>query len=332
MLNCLLKILTCSIISFVVCIIGVLISYMTQGEDIATKLFYSWVKYFNGIIVGGFGWGGTWYVLSAGKKMLSLLINTLSLSEELSAKLILTSKKATSFRHLSVVTLPVTIIGAVVLVSCGYPLEGFAKVYLALGSISLYWAGAIGFGFIIYTLYLFKQMEDNYQDISIERWSLVIHFDSLNSFFIVSASFAILALIFAFRGTLTANFTFPTELFKLFLSFPLILFLPTILIYSFYPRYVFRKMFDFDVFKQIDQLQSDIKKAPKETLKEKMEMEKTLAEIKEKLIIERKSIPIVSLKDSFSIVLAFIMSLQVIYQNDSVIKDFLVSFFESILK
>lgn len=292
----------------------------------ATRLFLSWIKDFNGIIIAGVGWGVIWYGTVEGKKILVLLLNTLHIPDTLYSKLILLNQRATSFRHLSIVTIPITIIGAIVLINCGYPLDGFAKVYLAIGSISLYFAGAIGFGFIIYTLAIFRYLEENYQEITIDRWALIIQFETLNSFFIVSASYALMGLYFAFRGTLTANFTFPVEVFRLFLSFPLILFLPAIFIYSFYPRYVFRKIFDYDVFKQIERLEGEIKKEPQKTLKDKLDMAKMLADIKDKMILERKAIPIVSLKDSFSIVLAFVMAIQTILLRDSLIREFVEMF------
>ena len=55
---------------------------------------------------------------------------------------------------------------------------------------------------------------------------------------------------------------------------------------------------------------------------EQLNIEKTLSEIKEKLLAERKQMPVVNLKDSPSLALVFLMLVQLITQYDNVIKDF----------
>jgi len=284
MLDCLIKIVICSTLSFFACIIGSLLTFFLQGELMAKALFITWIKHFNGIIIAGLGWGVVWYGIRGGKRILNDLINLLEISEKNSLELLSLSNKATSWKFLSFVTLPVSILGAIILLGCGFPLHGFAKIFLSLGTISLYLAAAIGFGYVIYTLQMFKKLDDQYKNITIDRWAIISNFETLNSFFIITSTFAVAATYIAFRGTLSANFTYPSEFLKVCLMYPLILFMPALLVYSFYPRYVFRKIFDHDIYVKIEQLEKDIKGTHKDTLKDKLEMEKILAEVKEKTI------------------------------------------------
>jgi hypothetical protein len=63
------------------------------------------------------------------------------------------------------------------------------------------------------------------------------------------------------------------------------------------------------------------------SLKERIEMQKTLSEIKEKILLERHQFPIVSLKDSPSLLISILMILQFIGQYDKTINEFFRSFF-----
>lgn len=136
-----LYVLTFCGVSLVLCVVGVVISYYLQGSDTAKELFFSWVLSFNGILVGGFGYGLTWFIRGHGKLLLSQLNEVITIPAEVMPKVIVHARRANSMLWKSLIGIPLTIVGGIILWSCDYPLDGFAKIYLAICSISIYFCG-----------------------------------------------------------------------------------------------------------------------------------------------------------------------------------------------
>jgi len=151
-------------------------------------------------------------------------------------------------------------------------------------------------------------------------------------FFIITSTVGIICIYLGFRGTLTANFIFYNELFKKFLVLPLVFYLPATLIYSFYPRYVLKKINNYEIIKKIKDLDSNAKKIINNysskkndiiSLKEKIDFEDSILNLKEKLLNDNRGNSLISFKDSPSLIITLIMIIQLITSKDEIIKNFL---------
>ncbi len=177
---------------------------------------------------------------------------------------------------------------------------------------------------------MFKAVERSIKNSYVNRKAPPLEYETINNFFAITATVGVFAIYFGFRGTLTANFQNIAiqELYRKFLILPIALFLPITLVYSFYPRYVLKKIYDNDIIGQIRSLENLKEKSLGGNISviERFELEKYISEIKEKLMAERNQLPILTYKDSPSLLLVILMLLQLIVQYDRVIGDFLKLF------
>lgn len=328
-LNYLLYIIIFCLVSFGWCLLGTFISYFSQGPVMAKELFISYTTHFNGILIFGFGYGLLWFIKNTYHNTFNNLLNVLDLKKdhELALhKAFLTVKEPLRNHALSLL---VTLIGGIILWNCGYPLSGFSKYFLAISSISLFYVGGRMLSYLIWTIFLFKKLDLFHKDIRIQKNVSLMEFENLNSYLSVIFLGGVAALFLAFRGTLSANFTYPIDNnFKSLLSYPLILFLPFVLFSVFYIRHVLKKIQEKQIYDRIQNFNELIAAQSKDFgLKETLDLEKTVLEIKEKLLSQISSFNLVRLKDSPSILIAILLMIQFVYQNDSVIKSFIDSLF-----
>lgn len=322
--------LTWCLISLILCGVGYIFVYFFQSRETANEFYISWIFYFNGILVGGFGYGLMWYIKKQGKNLLALVNNIVDISQLDSPKILIYARRASSFGWKNIIGIPLTISGAVIMWNIGFPLTGFAKYYLAICTTSIYYVASYILTFFIFSLLMFKAIEENLQYLRIRKTISSLDYEAINNFFAITATLGIFAIYIGFRGTLTANFTtvIIEESFNKLLVLPLIFFLPVTLVYSFYPRYILKKINDLEIASQIknlEKLRENIFEE-KATAKEQLEIENLISGIKEKLVTERKQMPLISYKDSPSLVIAILMIIQLIIQYDKTITDFFKMF------
>jgi hypothetical protein len=152
------------------------------------------------------------------------------------------------------------------------------------------------------------------------------------------------ALYVAFRGTLTANFTFtPPERWigeavmlltapgtayasvRNLLLYPIVIFLPLSLFASFYMKLVLRRIYLSSIKRKISEIDRLAKPIIDEADVSKIaviEVRKAVVDLKDKIIENNKVLPMITVKDSPSIVLVIIVILQFIWINDAQIKQF----------
>jgi hypothetical protein len=312
------------LISCVLSAFGAIITYYLQSSDMAVEFIKSWIYYFNGIIIGGTGWGVAFFVLKHGKATFNNLSNLLIFRDDELQSLLFEYNRSTSWKRLALLGLPLTLIGCFILWKCGYPLHGFAKVYLALFSMSLYMVGSFMLFYFIFTIRFFMLFEKN----NAAKFRALISpmdMDNFNSFFIITSTIGAFAIYFAFRGTLTANFSIPDPFFKKLLIYPIIVYFPTGIMFTFYPRYVLKKINDVEINDELGKLSiySDkIKNDDNLSIKEKLEIEQIIRELKTKLQTESKQFPLISVKDYPSLTLLILIAIQFIFQKDPVISGF----------
>ena len=319
-MNCLIYIFLCSAGSFIVVLIGALITYAIQGKAMAIALFNSYVLDFNGVLVAGFGFGLLFFLMRNSKTVIWILLNQLGDEAKKDSSILNYFYMSFSWKWCIITGLPCMAVGAYLLFHCGYPLQGFARFYLAVTSMSLYFAGSVAFSFFVYSMIGFLKLDK----IS-ESFNIVPNFielEAFSSFFIVASITGVIALYLAFRGVLTANFANISNMNKYYLFYPVFLFLPAPLIYSFYPKTIIKKMYDRGILNKINEFELKRMSFQTNNFKETVEIEKLLLEIKEKLILEKEKIAIFSYKDSIAVTLVILILIQFIIENDSIIKSF----------
>ncbi|MBL1214684.1 MAG: hypothetical protein HND52_15115 [Ignavibacteriae bacterium] len=325
-INSFLYLLLFSGISIGFCALGFVIAYFFQSHEIAYEFFNAWVFDFNGIMVGGIGYGLMWYIIKDGKKLLAMLNNIFDVNQMKNLNIVYYAHKSTSIKLRLLFGIPITLIGGLVLWLSGYPLEGFSKYYLAACSISIYFVGSTILLFFIYVILIFRTLEENQNNNIMSKPVSSLEYETLNNFLTITASIGILGIYIGFRGTLSANLDIfaESEIMRKLFVFPIFLFLPVTLVYSFYPRFILKKFFDLEIIQQLRKLENiKISSLNDEILhKDKLAIENIASQIKEKLIAERKLFPIINYKDSPSLLLVILIILQFIIQYDKRIHEY----------
>lgn len=327
-----LKIMGFAIISFLLCIVGVVIAYFIQGPAIAAGLFESYVFNFDGILIVGFGYGLLWFIKGTASQVFNTLLNVLEIPQEGQLSLLKYHKWLSISKRTHFISLIVTLIGGVILWNCGYPLSGFSKFLLAATSISLFYVAGMMSGYFIGSILIFRKLDELNTSVKIKSGTGSYEIENVNLNLLLCTTVGVIALYLAFRGTITANFTFTNDefIFRKLLVYPIICFLPGILFVNFYCRYVLKKIQDNEILQKIDSIQalSAIEINKSSDNKEKLEMEKLFIDIKEKLLTEKNKMPLLSLKDSPALFFSVIFILEFAVKNDNSLNTFFKSLFK----
>lgn len=316
-------------LSLGLCLLGCLLTYWLQGMEAALSLFEHWVFRFNGILVGGTTWGMARVIYEHSQSVFNRLMHIIQIDSDDSAGLVREYQKTHSLWRIVGFGLPIGALGAASLLLSGYPLDGFAKWYLAIGSASLHFAAAFILIYLYYTIRFFRLVDANYPSLTIRQDFSPMQVESFNSYFIITATLGIFASYFAFRGTLTAGFLFPVPLLEKLLIYPIIMYVPIGLMYSFYPRYVLKKIYDRSILSQLDHLERarrEINSSEGRSIEDRLHLEEILASLREKLTKETRQLPLLDLKDYPSLLMVILMFIQYIWHEDSVIRTFIDGF------
>lgn len=316
--------------SIFVVLLGCATTYMFQGEKLAIELFNSYVFNFNGILVVAFAYGTYMFVRRYGNLVLNTILNVTQLSDDVAVRVARNHYHAMSFARQNRIAWPVLIVGGWTLWSAGYPLEGFAKYFLAVTSISLYYVGGLLFAYAIYTMRLFREIDREYPKATTSGRVSRTELDALNTYFSVVSTLAIVSFYLAFRGTLTANFTFSTEhpeLTRKILVFPAIVFPWFLFIIGLYPKITAKKLADGALLGRIERVETRLSELYQENLPmtELVEIEKSLLEIRSRYVLEKSKVSALSIKDSPSLIVASLSAIHFIIQNDDVVTKFFSS-------
>ena len=257
------------------------------------------------------------------------LIHIIEIDADDNAKLILEFHKAHSGKRIVGFGSIIGILGAASLVLSGYPLTGFAQWYLAVGSASLHFAAAFILIHLYYTIRFFRLVDANFPTMRVRQDISPLQIDSFNSYFIITATLGIFASYFAFRGTLTAGFEFPIPLLEKILIYPIIVYVPVGLMYSFYPRYVLKRIRDRSIISHLDHLEQvrrEINSSDSRSIDDRLRLEEIVANLREKLTRETRQFPILSINDYPSLFIAILMFIQFILHEDSAVSEFFERF------
>lgn len=339
------------IISICTCAIGVAVSFL-YSKQMAHDFIASYIWYFDGLLIPTTGFGTLHFAIKTCKGVYhNLITNIFSIPLEYQHEIYKLLDDLNSFRSKQKIAIPIFIVGGGILYCCGYPLNGVPQFILWLTTSSLYYAGGLMVAYLYYTILLFKRLEVLHNEIILQKNTQLLELETFNFYQSLLFLSGMIALYFAFRGTLTANFTYvppgiisnvldtfaskPVDYsgIKLFLLYPLILFLPYALFGGFYIKYVLRKIYLSSIknkLSEIDQLSDSFTKITDQSASENeidrvIKLRTAVLELKSKIIQDNKVLPLVNIKDSPSFILLIIIVVQFIYQNDKTISGFIRS-------
>ncbi|PIE84868.1 hypothetical protein CSA08_04960 [Candidatus Gracilibacteria bacterium] len=324
------RILLSGIFSIILCFFGAFITYYCQNFEIAKKVTYSYIFRFNGILIIAFAYGLLCFIRNEGANVFEKISNIMESDINNEKAKYFTIANSRKKQHLSGMILAIT--GGVILWNCGYPYSGFPKYFLAVASISLFYVGGMMAPFWGSIFLFFHFLDKNHKTINLKKGQFIsMEINDIDSFLMICCTMGITALYLSFRGTITADFTYENtdSLIKALLSFPIILFFPPLLFFSYYYRHVLRKIQNRDMIKKIDKLvNTDLwEKNEKESLKDVLEIHKIVIHIKEKFNAEDK-VPIISLKDYPALFFIILFIMQVIIQYDQITMNFFKTLFK----
>ncbi|MDB5584768.1 MAG: hypothetical protein JWR80_9944 [Bradyrhizobium sp.] len=342
--------LTWLLISATVCLIGTIISVIvvpSQGREFLVSYVYHW----NGLIVVPTGVGALQFGISTFKAQFHYLVSEiLEVEPNASGPIYLDLERLFSWKNKQIIAVPVFLIGALTLYICGYPLTGLPRFILWLASSLMFYVGGMMLAYTIYLIRLFSTIEQNLGHVRLRNNVHILELDSFNLYLSTLFFAGAVALYFAFRGTLTANFTFvppfgwADDLVRIFIStdgdykqvrnlliYPIVIFVPYGIIAGFYIRIVLRKIYLASIKQkicEIDDLASPFIDGTnaKNTGDRAIEIRNAVMDLKGKIMSDSKDLSLVNIKDSPSIVLLVIIAIQFVMHNDGTIKGFMSNF------
>lgn len=311
-------------------VLGSVVTYYLHDSRAAIKLCISYILNFNGIFIIGVAYGLLEFIYRKGGKAYDSLINCLQISDEIKLKLIKDMKWYKSKTVNILISIVTTIMGAVIMVNCKYPYNGFPKYFLMITSISVCSVAGLMGGYFITCVRFFHTLDQNCSLVKTNYSNSNRELEAINQSFLVSITMGIIALYLSFRGTITADFQLDADnqIFESLLVYPVVLFLPGLLFVSFYYRYVLRKIQQEAIEREINNIENLYQNQIFEIreIKEKLELEKLIGEVKQRLKDETNKISLFSLKDSPAVFFFVILILQIILQNDTTMVEYFTNF------
>jgi hypothetical protein len=338
------------LVSVSVCIAGICVTLVLDPSQ-ARMFLVSYVYYWDGLLVAMSGFGALHFAMTTHKQQFHYLIfEIFNVTGDLKFAVIAELEKLYSFWNKQFIAIPILIVGMMVLYVCGYPMTGFPKYFLWLSSSFMFYAGGLMLAYGVFSLHIFHFLEKNIEAVGLQDDVNIIELENFNLYLSTLFLAATLALYFAFRGTLTANFTFtPPNQFiehtvnlfvapggnyssvRSLLLYPIVIFLPLALFSGFYMKLVLRKIYLASIKRKITEIDALAKPIIEDADSKNpaiaiIEVRKTVMELKEKIIQNNKVLPLVTLNDSPSIVLMLVVVLQFIWINDRYVKGFFEGF------
>lgn len=336
------------LISVAVCVLGTAMSAFLTETPQPREFLISFVYNWNGLVVATTGIGALHFGVSTLKQQFHYLVSEiLEIDPDAAGSVYFELERLFSWRNKQIIAVSVFVIGAAILYICGYPMVGLPHFLLWIFSSAMYYVGGMMFAYIVYAIRFFGTLERNIDRIRLKNDVHLLELENFNFYLSTLFLAGTVALYFAFRGTLTANFTFipPFEwvdrLVNLFippgssygsvrslLIYPMVVFAPFAIFAGFYMRLVLRKIYLTSIkqkIAEIDELASPFLEgaSARRTGDRIIEIRNAVMDLKGKITNNNKSPSLVGIKDSPSIILILIIVAQFIVHNDPTIRGFM---------
>jgi hypothetical protein len=288
-----------------------LIVRVVAGAEAALALLDLAILKMKGPWVWTFGFGLASFVMDSGRKLPATLDGIL-VTNETTAAALSRIERSTYHRNALRYTFPTTFLGAFLTAMYGIPQAGFSYVAIFAGVCAVYYIGAyLLFHFVEITL-AFHCLFENMDSVEFKPRYSPLNLENLTTYLALSTTLGLVAIYAGFRGTLTAGFQFTHEVWRAFLTTPLILFLPGTLFYNYYPRYVLRKIVQHKVIRTMERLGAADEEGAKGLV----------YDLKECGALNAQILPFIDYKSVPSYVIAIAFAASVAYNNDPAVKTF----------
>ncbi len=287
------------------------VAWLLSGRQAAVDLVDTAMIGMKGPWVWTFGFGLASFVSKRGR-LLPLDINGVVVPSEVTAALTGRIERSTRHRNAYRYTVPITLLGVFLTSTYGIPNSGFAYYAIFVGVCAIYYIAAFLLCHFVEVILAFHELFESMEIVEFKRVYSPLHLENLTSYLAMTTALGLVAIYAGFRGTLTAGFHFHHEAWRLFLSTPLILFLPGTLFYNYYPRYVLRKILQYKVFRTMERLGASDESSAKGLL----------LDLRESAVLSSQILPFLEYKSLPSYLLAIFFAISVAYNSDPAVKGF----------
>lgn len=297
-----------------ICAAAAGLAWFVGGPAAANDVMNIGIWRMKGPWVWTFGWGLAAFVAVRGP-LIALDVGGLFEPGDVVARAVLRVDRACRHRFALKFTIPITIIGVISTVGYALPTQGVPYAILFAGICSIYYVGAFLLFHFVEVVMAFNDLLEGESDVSFRRLYSPLHLENLTSYLGITTALGLLGIYAGFRGTLTAGFAFQQDFWKVFLTVPLILFLPGTLFYNYYPRYVLRKLLQHKVFQTMERL----------SRADDLSVRDLILDLREAVAATTQTLPFLDYKSLPGYLLAIFFGLSLAYNSDPAVKAFVSS-------
>ena len=202
-----------------------LVVWRFDGRQAAIELIDIGVARMKGPWVWIFGYGLASFVRNRGR-LLPACLNGVLVASASTATATARIERSTFHRNAWRYSMPITLLGAFLTAVYGIPAQGLVWFILFVGVCSIYYvAGYLLHHFIEVTL-AFHELFESMDTVEFKRAYSPLYLENLTTYLAITTTLGLIGIYAGFRGTLTAGFVFHEDVWRTFLSTPLVLFLP----------------------------------------------------------------------------------------------------------
>jgi hypothetical protein len=289
-----------------------LIVWMVDGQSAALALIATAVGGMKAPWVWTFGYGLAFFVMDRGR-LLPATLNGFLVPNDVSAAVTARIERSTLHRKAARYTVPVTLLGVFLTRVYGIPNHGISYYMIFVAVCAIYYIAAFLLFHFVEVVLAFQQLFDSMDEVEFRTVYSPMHLENLTTYLSITTAIGLVAIYAGFRGTLTAGFHFQNEMWRTFLSTPLVLFLPGTLFYNYYPRYVLRKIVQYRVFRAMERLSS---------ASDELSAQKLLLDMKESSFLNAQILPFLDYKSLPSYLLAVFFVISLAYNHDPAVQSF----------
>jgi hypothetical protein len=294
-----------------------LLTWGIDGRAAVAALIQTAVVGMKGPWVWAFGYGLAMFISDRGRALAAALNGILE-PNEATAQLTARIERSTLHRSAWKYTIPITVLGVVLTRAYGIPNRGVAYWAIFAGVCAIYYVAAFILHHFIEMILSFHNIFESMETVEFRKLYSPMHLENLTSYLAFTTGLGLIAIYAGFRGTLTAGFRFQHDIWRIFLSTPLILFLPGTLFYNYYPRYVLRKILQHKIFRTMEKVGTS----------EDVSVKGLLLDLKECATTSTQILPFLDYKSLPSYLLAIFFAISLAYNSDPAVK----AFFNYVLK
>jgi hypothetical protein len=289
-----------------------LLVWAVDGQDSSVDFLEATIVKMKGPWVWTFGYGLASFITYRGRFLPASIVGVI-VANEITAAAMARIQRSTYHRNALIYTLPTTFLGVLLTHFYGIPNSGISYYLIFAGICSIYYIAAFLLFHFVEVTGAFHNLFESMESVDFKAIYNPLHLENLTTYLALTTTLGLIAVYAGFRGTLTAGFEFRHEVWRSFLSTPLVLFLPATLFYNYYPRYVLRRVVQHKVFKAMERL-GDADEQNAKAL---------LLNLKECSFVNSQILPFLDYKSVPSYVIAVCFAISIAYNNDPVVQGFL---------